>query len=79
MQKLRDAQLITPEEYAARRAPNIGALLPLTKPSPAAGLDRPVPGIDQVVERLKALQRGLQSRAITPREYELERECNNFV
>lgn len=74
LQKLRDDQLITAEEYAARRNANLGALLPLTKPSPAAGLDRPVPALDQVVERLKALQRGLQSRAITPREYEMERE-----
>lgn len=74
LQKLRDEQLITAEEYAARRNANLGALLPLTKTPPAAGLDRPVPALDQVVERLKALQRGLQSRAITPREYEMERE-----
>ncbi len=74
LQKLRDEQLITAEEYAARRNANIGALLPLTKTPPAAGLDRPVTALDQVVERLKALQRGLQGRAITPREYEMERE-----
>jgi hypothetical protein len=74
LQKLRDEQLITAEEYAARRNANLGALLPLTKTPPAAGLDRPVPALDQVVDRLKALQRGLQSRAITPREYEMERE-----
>lgn len=74
LQKLRDEQLITPEEYAARRAPNVGALLPLSKSPPAAGLDRPVPGLGQIVDRLKALQRGLQGRAITPREYEMERE-----
>lgn len=74
LRKLRDEQLITPEEYAARRTANAGALLPLSKSPPAAGLDRPVPGIEQIVERLKALQQGLQSRAITPREYELERD-----
>ncbi len=74
LQKLRDEQLVTPEEYAARRAPNLGALLPLSKSPPAAGLDRPVPGLEQIVERLKALQRALQGRSITPREYEMERE-----
>ena len=74
LQKLRDEQLITAEEYAARRNANVGALLPLTKPSPSAGLERPVPALDQIVDRLKALQRGLQSRAITPREYEMERD-----
>lgn len=73
LRRLRDEQLITPEEYTARRTPNAGALLPLSKSPPAAGLDRPVPGIDQIVDRLKALQRGLQTRAITPREYEVER------
>lgn len=74
LQKLRDEQLITAEEYAARRNTNLGGLLPLTKTPPAAGLERPVPALDQVVERLKALQQGLQGRAITPREYEMERE-----
>lgn len=74
LQKLRDEQLVTQEEYARRRDANLGALLPLTHSPAAAGLSRPVPALDQVVERLKALQRGLQSRAITPREHELERQ-----
>ncbi len=74
LQKLRDEQLISPEEYRARRVANIGALLPLTESPPAKGLDRPVPALDQLVERLRALHQALQTRAITPREHTMERE-----
>jgi len=74
LRKLRDEQLITPEEYRVRRAANIGALLPLTESPPAKGLDRPVPELDQVVDRLKSLQQALETRAITPREHAMERE-----
>ncbi|MBN2752462.1 MAG: SPOR domain-containing protein [Rhodospirillaceae bacterium] len=74
LKKLRDEQLITPEEYRVRRATNIGALLPLSETPPAKGLDRSVPALDQVVDRLKSLQQALQTRAITPREHAMERE-----
>jgi tetratricopeptide (TPR) repeat protein len=74
MQKLRDEQLISPEEYRVRRVANAGALLPLTEPPPAKGLDRPVPALEQLVDRLRALQQALQTRAITPREHAMERE-----
>ncbi|WP_337997978.1 SPOR domain-containing protein [Oleispirillum naphthae] len=74
LRKLRDEELVTPAEYQARRAANIGALLPLTESPPAKGLERPVPALDQVVERLKSLQQALQTRAITPREHAMERE-----
>jgi len=74
LRKLRDEELITPAEYQARRTANIGALLPLTESPPAKGLERPVPALDQVVDRLKSLQQALQTRAITPREHAMERE-----
>jgi len=74
LRELRDGQLISSSEYSQRRNMNIGGLLPLTKPPAAEGLDRPVPGIDMVVDRLKALQQSLQMRAITPREHAMERE-----
>ena len=56
LQKLRDEQLISPEEYRARRTTNIGALLPLTEPPPAKGLECSVPALEQLVDRLKSLQ-----------------------
>lgn len=46
------------DEVAARKDGNIGALLPLTAPlPPAAGLDRPIPPLDQVVDRFAQLPR----------------------
>lgn len=74
LRKLRDDQLISPEEYNIRRAANVGALLPLTQKPPAQGLDRPPPPAAQVEDRLKALQQALQSRAISDREQALERD-----
>jgi tetratricopeptide (TPR) repeat protein len=73
MRMLRDGNLVTEQEHAARRAANVGALLPLTEDPPAAGLGRPVPPPDQVRERLEALGRSLQSGAVTPREQQAER------
>jgi len=74
LQKLRDQGLITPNEYAERRKANIGALLPLTHPKPAAtGLDRPVPAAEQIVGRLQAINRALEMRAINMRQHTVER------
>ncbi len=73
MRSLRDSNLVTDQEHAARRAANVGALLPLTMDPPAAGLGRPVPPAAQVRERLEALGRSLQSGAVTPREQQAER------
>jgi hypothetical protein len=70
---LRDQGLITNEEFNARRQANIGALLPLTSPPPAAGLDRPVPPTDQVVGRLRAIGRALEMRALTVSQHASER------
>lgn len=73
LRRLRDDGLITPQEFAVRRAANVGALLPLTKPAPAAGLDRPVPDTQQITQRLQAIRRALELRAITVRQHGAER------
>lgn len=70
---LRDQGLITIEEYNTRRQANIGALLPLTSPPPASGLDRPVPSTEQISGRLRAIGRGLEMRAITVSQHAAER------
>jgi tetratricopeptide (TPR) repeat protein len=70
---LRDQGLITPEEYNTRRQANIGALLPLSAPPPAAGLDRPVPSTEQISGRLRAIGRGLEMRAISVAQHSSER------
>ena len=70
---LRDENLITGEEYAARRQANLGALLPLTAPPPAAGLDRPVPSSGQISGRLRAIGRALEMRAMTVAQHASER------
>ncbi|MFQ5763684.1 MAG: tetratricopeptide repeat protein [Rhodospirillales bacterium] len=70
---LRDQGLITQQEYNARRRANIGALLPLTSPPPAAGLDRPVPTTGQITGRLRAIGRALEMRAISITQHSAER------
>lgn len=70
---LRDQGLITPDEYATRRRANVGALLPLTSPPPAAGLDRPVPTTEQISGRLRAIGRALEMRAMSVSQHAAER------
>ena len=70
---LRDQGLITPDEFNGRRQTNIGALLPLTSPPPAAGLDRSVPTTEQISARLRAIGRALEMRAISVAQHSAER------
>lgn len=70
---LRDQGLITPAEFNARRQANIGALLPLSSPPPAAGLERSVPSTEQVTARLQAIGRALELRAISVSQHAAER------
>lgn len=70
---LRDQNLITGEEHNQRHQANIGALLPLTSPPPATGLDRPVPGTEQIAGRLRAIGRALEMRAMTVGQHAAER------
>lgn len=73
LRALRDQGLVTPQEYDKRRRTNVGALLPLTSPPPAAGLDRPVPTTEQISSRLRAISRALEMRAITVSQHAAER------
>lgn len=73
LKALRDQALITPDEFSARRRTNAGALLPLTSPPPAAGLDRPVPTTEQIGGRLRAIGRALEMRAISVAQHSAER------
>ncbi len=51
------AQGLAPlDEVSSRKDANMGALLPLTAPQPAAtGLDRPIPPLDHIVDRFTEL------------------------
>jgi len=73
LENLRGYGLITPDEFAQRRDLNKGALLPLTGPPPATGLDRSVPSTEQIAQRLRAIRRALELRAITVRQHGAER------
>lgn len=73
LESLRGQGLITPDEYNQRRTLNKGALLPLTGPPPATGLDRSVPSTEQIAQRLRAIRRALEMRAITVRQHGAER------
>ncbi len=73
MRALRDQSLITQDEFATRRRANIGSLLPLTSPPPAAGLDRPVPTTGQISGRLRAIGRALEMRAMSVSQHTAER------
>jgi hypothetical protein len=73
LKALSDQGLITKEEYSIRRRTNVGALLPLTSPPPAAGLDRPVPSTEQISGRLRAIGRALEMRAMTIGQHTSER------
>ncbi|HEY5598256.1 MAG TPA: tetratricopeptide repeat protein [Kiloniellales bacterium] len=70
---LRDQGLVTEQEFHGRRRANLGALLPLTAPPPAAGLDRPVPSTEQISGRLRAIGRALEMRAISVAQHSAER------
>lgn len=73
LRSLRDQGLVTPTEYTQRRKRNIGALTSLTAPAPAAGLTRSVPNATQISQRLKAISRALELRAISVRQHGAER------
>ncbi len=73
LRALRDQGLVTEDEFQRRRRASMGALLPLTSPPPAAGLDRPVPTTDQISGRLQAIGRALEMRAISVAQHGAER------
>lgn len=65
--------LITSDEFNMRRQANVGALLPLSSSPPSAGLDRPVPPVGQISNRLQAISRALEMRAISVSQHSSER------
>ena len=73
LRALLDQGLITQDEFLIRRKVNVGALLPMTSPPASTGLDRPVPGVEQVSARLNAIGRALEMRALTPAQHTAER------
>lgn len=73
LKALKDQGLVTEDEFSRRRRANLGALLPLSAPPPAAGLDRPVPSTDQISGRLQAIGRALEMRAISVAQHGAER------
>ncbi len=73
LRALKEQGLVTEPEYNQRRQTNIGALLPLTSPPPAAGLDRSVPTTEQIAGRLHAIGRALEMRAISVSQHSAER------
>jgi len=73
LKRLLDESQLTPEEYAARRAANLGALLPYSVPPPANGLERPIPADSQVIARLRDLKAAVEGREISPRQESEER------
>ena len=73
LKKLMDQGLITKPEFNARRKANLGALLYLTQQPPAVGLKRSVPSAAQITQRLNAIRRALEMRAITNRQHGAER------
>ncbi|MBK1663598.1 hypothetical protein CKO38_04455 [Rhodospirillum rubrum] len=73
LRRLLAESLITEEEYGRRRAANLGALLPLTRPEPAADLGRPAPAPEEVVTRLKALRATQERGAMTGEQMAAER------
>ncbi|MBE6452515.1 MAG: tetratricopeptide repeat protein [Alphaproteobacteria bacterium] len=74
LKEMAENDFISKEEFLSRRNANIGALLPLTKQTPGADVIRPVPSPDLIIERISILKEGVETRAVTPREFAAERE-----
>ncbi len=73
--RLYQAELISEEEYEARREANLGALLPLTYPSPALDASRTPPRGRDVVERLDTITRFRDIGVLIDDAYNLERDA----
>ncbi len=74
MKELAEKDLITKDEFLNGRMANIGGLLPLTSMPAASGIDSPVPSPDLIIERINSLKEAVESRAITPQEFSVERD-----
>lgn len=74
IKELAEKDLMTKDEFLKARGTNIGGLLPLSKPAPSAGIDAPVPSPDVILDRIDALKSATEDRAITYREFGVERD-----
>ena len=75
LKQLFDAELITEEEYDARREANLGALLPLTQTSSWLDASRRPPPARDVVERLETITRFRIAGSLNENSYKLERDA----
>lgn len=75
LERLYREGLVTAEEHGARRRENLGALLPLTQPPPAAGLSRPAPRVETVMGRLRDLADTFERGVLSARQHAEEREA----
>jgi hypothetical protein len=73
LKRLLDEGLLTQEEFSRRRAANQGALLPFSVSPPSVGLERPIPGDEAVVRRLREIGQTLETRATSPAQHAAER------
>lgn len=73
LSRLLSAGLIADGEYRERRAANLGGLMPYSAPMPPSRLLRPPPPAEQFVQRLQALARNFEMRAVGAGEYAAER------
>ena len=75
LKQLFDAELITEQEYDARREANLGALLPLTQTSSWLDASRRPPPARDVVERLETITRFRIAGSLNEISYKLERDA----
>jgi hypothetical protein len=61
LRQLAEARLVPAEEAETRIIANRGALLPLTEQAPAAGLDRSIPSLPQIMQIAKLMNPGSNS------------------
>jgi hypothetical protein len=71
--RLRDAGLISRDEYEKRRGANLGALAPLTGPPPSPVLARPALPARDVIERLRTITALRAAGALNAAEFATER------
>ena len=71
--RLRDAGLISRDEYEKRRGANLGALAPLTGPPPSPVLARPALPTRDVIERLRTITAFRAVGALNEAEFATER------
>lgn len=75
LKRLYRAELVSEEDYEARREANLGALLPLTYPAPALDASRTPPRGRDVVERLDTITRFRDIGVLNDDTYKLERNA----